>query len=129
MLTVRGKQYRDLDRNGRLDPYEDWRLSPEQRTDDLVRRMTLEKPGTMMHALLPGAGSGANASIGVSADGYDLTRVGEMTGQRDITSFITRLALSPRRFAEANKRRNSSNVITLLYRSIKNLYFTDRLSS
>lgn len=102
-LTVEGRQFRDLDRSGRLDPYEDWRLSPEQRTDDLVRRMTLEeKAGTMMHASLPGAGSGANAAIGVSADGYDLARVGEMIGQRGITSFITRLALPPRRFAEAN---------------------------
>ena len=103
MLTVESRQYRDLDRNGRLDPYEDWRLSPERRTDDLLRRMTLEeKAGTMMHASLPGAGSGANAAIGVSADGYDLKRVGEMIGQRGITSFITRLALPPRRFAEAN---------------------------
>ena len=46
LLTIAGKQYRDLNRNGRLDPYEDWRLSAERRADDLIARMTLaEKAG------------------------------------------------------------------------------------
>lgn len=42
IITVDGQQFRDLDDNGRLDPYEDWRLSAAQRAADLVSRMTLE---------------------------------------------------------------------------------------
>ncbi|MEM7357637.1 MAG: glycoside hydrolase family 3 N-terminal domain-containing protein [Pseudomonadota bacterium] len=42
--------YRDLNKNGQLDPYEDARLPIEQRIDDLVAQMTLaEKAGQMFH--------------------------------------------------------------------------------
>jgi len=45
-----GFKFRDLNKNGILDPYEDWRLSPDKRAMDLVSRMTLEeKAGMMMH--------------------------------------------------------------------------------
>jgi beta-glucosidase len=36
-----GLRFRDLDRNGKVDPYEDWRLTPAARARDLVARMTL----------------------------------------------------------------------------------------
>lgn len=53
VLTIAGMQFRDLDRDGRLSPFEDWRLPPEQRAADLVKRMTLEeKAGAMMHPVL-----------------------------------------------------------------------------
>ena len=45
LLAERGFQYKDLNRNGRLDPYEDRRLPPAVRAQDLVRRMTLEESG------------------------------------------------------------------------------------
>ncbi len=49
IITVDGKQFKDLNRNGQLDPYEDWRLSPEKRSLDLLSRMTLEeKAGYML---------------------------------------------------------------------------------
>lgn len=34
LLTVDGYAFKDLNRNGRLDPYEDWRLTPEERAVD-----------------------------------------------------------------------------------------------
>ena len=37
-----GLRFRDLNRSGALDPYEDWRLTPEARARDLAGRMTLE---------------------------------------------------------------------------------------
>jgi beta-glucosidase len=40
VLLQDGLRFRDLDGNGRLDPCDDWRLSPEQRAEDLVARMT-----------------------------------------------------------------------------------------
>lgn len=43
VLTVDGKAFKDLDRNGELTPYEDWRLSPEQRARDLSSRLTVDE--------------------------------------------------------------------------------------
>lgn len=55
ILTLGGLRFKDLDRNGRLDPYEDWRLTPAERADDLLKRMSLaEKVGLMMHAAVSG---------------------------------------------------------------------------
>jgi beta-glucosidase len=49
-----GLAFKDFNRNGKLDPFEDWRLSPVQRAKDLVSRMTLEeKAGTMMQDYAP----------------------------------------------------------------------------
>src|ERR1043166_7331313 len=53
ILTVGGFRFRDLDRNGRLDAYEDWRLPAEARVADLVSRMTLEeKAAALMHPVM-----------------------------------------------------------------------------
>ena len=40
IVNVDGWEFRDLDRDGQLAPYEDWRLSPAERARDLVGRMT-----------------------------------------------------------------------------------------
>lgn len=49
LLQVEGLEFKDLNANGQLDPYEDWRLPTEQRIDDLISQMTLEeKVGMMM---------------------------------------------------------------------------------
>lgn len=40
--------FKDLNRNGRLDPYEDWRLTVEQRAKDPGRRLTLEEMAGLM---------------------------------------------------------------------------------
>jgi beta-glucosidase len=54
LLTVDGLTFKDLNRNGKLDPYEDWRLPAEVRTADLVQRMSLEElTGVMVHGTLP----------------------------------------------------------------------------
>ncbi|VWX54569.1 glycoside hydrolase family 3 protein [Novosphingobium sp. 9U] len=55
VLMVDGLRFRDLNRNGRLDPYEDWRLPAAVRAKDLTARMTVpEKAGMMMHAVNSG---------------------------------------------------------------------------
>ncbi len=49
VLTVKGRQFKDLNANGRLDTYEDWRKPVSDRVADLVAQMTLEeKAGLMM---------------------------------------------------------------------------------
>ena len=42
VLEAEGSRFKDLNGNGVLDPYEDWRLSPAERAADLVSRMTPE---------------------------------------------------------------------------------------
>lgn len=55
IIKVNGRLFRDLNDNGTLDRYEDWRLTDEQRAADLVSRMTLkEKAGLMQITSLRG---------------------------------------------------------------------------
>ncbi len=64
VLTVDGKRFKDLNANGKLDPYEDWRLPVDRRIDDLVSKMTLEeKAGLMLiNTLNAGAGGAVTSS-------------------------------------------------------------------
>lgn len=70
IITKDGLRFRDLNKNGVLDRYEDWRLPVEQRVADLVSRMTpAEKTGLMIHSSLAGF-TGPNGEIlGVPAAG------------------------------------------------------------
>lgn len=43
LIQQDGYQFKDLNRDGKLNKYEDWRLSPAQRAEDLTQRMTLEE--------------------------------------------------------------------------------------
>lgn len=53
IIEVDGYQFKDLNDNGELDPYEDWRLSAEERTEDLLSRMSAEqKAAQMVHLTL-----------------------------------------------------------------------------
>lgn len=50
ILTEGKFQFKDLNKNGQVDPYEDWRLPMQERIADLVSQMTLEeKVGLMFH--------------------------------------------------------------------------------
>jgi beta-glucosidase len=49
LLSVNGMQFKDLNRNGQLDKYEDWRLSNDERAKDLLSKMSVEqKVGFML---------------------------------------------------------------------------------
>ena len=49
LITADGLQFKDLNKNGKLDKYEDWRLPNEARANDLVERMSVEeKVGFML---------------------------------------------------------------------------------
>lgn len=65
LLTVDGRTFKDLNRNGRLDPYEDWGLPADVRAADLVQRMSLEElAGVMVHGTLPSVGPMAPLGVG-----------------------------------------------------------------
>lgn len=53
ILTQDSITFRDLNKNGRLDPYEDLRRPIEERVDDLLSQMNLaEKAGLMFHTII-----------------------------------------------------------------------------
>jgi beta-glucosidase len=100
LITSGGLTFRDLDRDGKLSPYEDWRLSPQARAADLTARMTLdEKAGAMMHGTLP-----ANGPMGVAGmgSGYDLDKIAALIQSRHVETFITRLSGGAAMLAEQN---------------------------
>ena len=64
ILEVDGFKFKDLNNNGELDVYEDWRVDVEDRITDLYNQMTLdEKTGLFYHICSCGNSAGADFSI------------------------------------------------------------------
>src|SRR3569833_4554146 len=67
LLSSDGLQFKDLNHNGKLDAYEDWRKTPSERASDLVHKMSVEDlAGVMVHGTLPAA-TGTDAAIGMGS--------------------------------------------------------------
>src|SRR5215472_1145802 len=80
LIKKDGAHFRDLNRDGVLEPYEDWRLSSAARAADLLSRMTLpEKAGAMMHG---------TASTTLNEQ-YDIAQIKPFILQGNVTAFIT----------------------------------------
>lgn len=80
VIEADGLRFKDLNANGRLDPYEDWRLPAEDRARDLLGHMTLaEKAGMMLIAT-----NNPDCGGSVSERGHDLI------GNQLMTRFILR---------------------------------------
>ena len=67
LLTIGGYAFKDLNRNDTLDAYEDWRLTPEERSADLASQLSIEEIAGLMlyssHQSVPmkdGMGFGAS---------------------------------------------------------------------
>ena len=84
LLKADGLTFKDLNKNGNLDPYEDWRLPVSERARDLASQMTVEQIAGLMlysgHQAIPakekGFGSGTYAGKPLSeskAEPSDLT--------------------------------------------------------
>jgi beta-glucosidase len=77
-------QFRDLNKNGKLDPYEDWRLPVDERISNLIGQMTLEeKVGLMFHAnfAVPSNGSVRYKISRRERKSLEGTGYGNLTGQ------------------------------------------------
>ena len=61
-----GYAFKDLNRNGVLDPYEDWRLTPEERAKDLAQQLSTEEIAGLMlysaHQSIPAAAMGGRGA-------------------------------------------------------------------
>lgn len=99
LIAIDDLKFRDLNRDGKLESYEDWRLPSDVRAADLVGRMTLEeKAGAVMHGNFPELA----AERGVSAKGYDVAMLRPLVVEKNITSYLTRLSVAPSVMAEQN---------------------------
>lgn len=65
ILTVGGLKFKDLNKNGKLDKYEDWRLPVDVRAKDLATQMSVEQIAGLMlysiHQSIPSADMGFGA--------------------------------------------------------------------
>ena len=99
-IVVDNLKFKDFDRDGKLSPFEDWRLSPEVRAQDLLTKLSLEeKAGLMMH--------GNAKSIGDElghGDKYNLDEIKQLVLDDKVNSLITRLEVNPKSFAEQNNQ-------------------------
>ncbi|WP_273277246.1 glycoside hydrolase family 3 protein [Maribacter polysiphoniae] len=66
LLKVDQYAFKDLNRNGTLDSYEDWRLSDDERAKNLASKLSLEDIAGLMlyssHQSIPGASQGFGAA-------------------------------------------------------------------
>lgn len=65
IITADRLGFKDLNKNGTLDPYEDWRLSADERAKDLASKMTAEQIAGLMlysrHTAIPAPAQGFRA--------------------------------------------------------------------
>jgi beta-glucosidase len=65
ILTIDGLAFKDLNKNGTLNKYEDWRLSVEERANDLATKMTVAQIAGLMlysgHQSIPAREKGFGA--------------------------------------------------------------------
>lgn len=88
LLKAGTLSFKDLNRNGVLDPYEDWRLPVEKRVSDLLSKMTLEEKAGLMQIT-----------------SFNANSLNDYVNQRNIRYLILRDNLSARDLAS---RANSS---------------------
>jgi len=106
ILKSDGLSFKDLNKNGRLDIYEDWRRPIEERVNDLLSQMTIEeKAGMMVGPTLP---MGAYGTVSEAADnsagpfGGPTMRppaTSEALNKLHITQFINRVNTDPKTMA------------------------------
>ncbi len=98
-LEVNGFRFRDLNKNGKLDTYEDSRLDIELRVDDLLNHMTIEEK----------AGSMFVTMIGMTPDGEPLETPFLSTNPIDL---MMAFALPSNSEMIARQKLNSFNILS-----------------
>src|SRR5512141_2745849 len=94
--------FRDLNGNGRLDPYEDPTRPVEERVEDLLAQMTLEeKAGLMFH---PPILMNSDGTLIADADDFFRGNTEELVVGRHLNHFNIYYAPEPRVHAEWHNR-------------------------
>ena len=65
LLIDKGFAFKDLNKNNELDPYEDWRLSADERAKDLAAKMSIDQiAGLMLYSAHQSIPSGSQGRFG-----------------------------------------------------------------
>lgn len=82
-------RFKDHNKNGQLDPFEDWRLSPAQRAADLLSHMTIEeKVGQMLHGKLAYLTEGQGILKKKVAIDFDSANTGQSVTEKVTASYV-----------------------------------------
>ncbi|GAB3954244.1 hypothetical protein GCM10028805_39350 [Spirosoma harenae] len=93
LLTDKGFAFKDLNKNGKLDTYEDWRLPVDERAKDLASKMTVDQIAGLMlyskHQPIPAAAGGPFAgTYGGKIFAQSGARVSDLSDQQK--EFLTK---------------------------------------
>ncbi len=92
-------RYRDLNKNGKIEIYEDINFTPAQRADDLLKKMTIEeKAGQMFHPPISINGSSASEIMNLASGKGDTTE--SLILSKSITHFNLYGSPSPTQLAK-----------------------------
>lgn len=101
-LRIEGFTFRDLNKNGRLDPYEDKRRPIEERVEDLLSQMTIEeKAGMMFQTML---GMNEDGTLVEEPGGFTQITTSEMMVGRLMNHFNVMQGTRPRLMAAWHNR-------------------------
>lgn len=77
IITTDRLGFKDLNKNGQLDKYEDWRLSVDERAKDLASKMSVEQiAGLMLYSGHQAIPSGSRGFMKASYNGKDFSESG-----------------------------------------------------
>ena len=109
-IEVDGLYFRDLDKDGELDVYEDWRVDQEDRVQDLLSQMTdQEKAGTLIFACIFGSNGSTVSDLG--GDDQDQSHAGVTVKGAPYVSDPEACLYSTEPYVEID----GSNVIPMVY--------------
>jgi len=93
LMEVDGFQFKDLNKNGKLDNYEDWRLNVDERVANLLSKMTLEEKVGFM--LISTINMGGSSMMGGGAGGPGAKITSDLSEEETImeNNFFTRKPL------------------------------------
>jgi len=77
IITSGGYAFKDLNRNGKLDAYEDWRLSSDERAKDLASKLSVEQiAGLMLYSSHQSIPAGEGGRMGATYNGQPFSKSG-----------------------------------------------------
>nr|BBH86235.1 beta-glucosidase [Thermosporothrix sp. COM3] len=102
LKTDDGFEFRDLNKNGRLDPYEDPRRPIEERVEDLLSQMTLEEKAGMLFQTM--IGMNPDGTLKEAVEDMNPVPTSEMVKGRLMNHFNVLAITDPKSTAEWHNR-------------------------
>ena len=102
IITREGFTFRDLNKNGKLDAYEDSRRPIDERVEDLLSLMTIEEKAGMMFQMM--IGMNEDGTLIEEPGGFTRVTTSEMVSNRLMNHFNILMGTKTRQMAEWQNR-------------------------